>query len=153
MLPALAGADDLATWLGEEISGTSIPRANVVLAQASTRVRTFTGRTWIGESGDIDEGVDELALDAARQVVVLVAARVWKNPHGRISQSTGPFSFTNAEWAAMGAALTDDEKEMLGGTQSSGIPGLTSFRVEAPVEAKGTRSSWTWCSELNEGDT
>lgn len=151
MLPPLAGVDDLETWLGESIASSSHPRAIAILTHASTRVRTFTGRTWVGESGP-EEGVDALKLDAARQVVVLVSARVWKNPHGRLSESTGPFSYTNAEWAAMGAALTEDEKEMLGGTQESGIPGLSSFRVEAPREAAGVPRAATWWEDDDEDD-
>ncbi len=124
MLPPLAGVDDLGTWLGAELPASSTPRAVAILSAASTLVRQHTGRAWVDGDGPTSDATDDpVRFDAVQQVVVLVAERVWKNPNGNTQQTTGPFGATVADWAALGLALRDEEKEMLGGT-SGGIPGL-----------------------------
>lgn len=154
MLPPLAEVDDLETWMQIELSGSSTPRAAAILAAASTLVRRFTGKLWVDENGALVPDPDLLLWDAVQQVVVLVAERVWKNPNGNTQEGTGPFSHTVEAWAALGLALRDEEKEMLGGTAEDGIPGLWSLRVEAPREASGAPRSYPWWddSELGEGD-
>jgi hypothetical protein len=123
VLPPLAGVDDLETWMGVSITGApAIPRAVAILSAASTLVRRFTGATWVDAEGAIDEGDDPVLFEAARQVVVLVAERVWKNPNGHTQEAGAPFSHTIEAWAALGLALRDEEKEML--STSPGVPGL-----------------------------
>lgn len=153
MLPPLAEVDDLQTWIGQDISGTSASRAAAIIAAASTLVRAFTGRAWIDADGELDEGTDPVRFDAVQQVVVTVAHRVYTNPLGSTDEGTGPFSHSVAAWSALGLALRDEEKEMLGQTPAAGVPGLWSLRVEAPAEARGTWYSIDWWeSELYEGD-
>lgn len=125
MLPPLASVDDLATWMGPKFpipSGPSTARAAAILAASSTLVRRFTGSTWVDEEGELAHGDDPVLWDAVAQVTIMVAERVWKNPDGETQAGTGPFSHTVEAWAALGCALRDDEKDLLGGTP--GVPGL-----------------------------
>jgi len=99
-LPSLATTDDLADWLGVTIEDDD-DRAEAVLRHASTAVRVEAGANWMNSTGDALEGVPF----GIPEIVVQVAARMWVNPSGATSQTTGPFS---AEFT--GLELTDGEK-------------------------------------------
>jgi hypothetical protein len=131
MLPLLATLDELEVRVGENV--TDAARAEAILAAASTLVRAEVGRTWVDAAGDL---VDDIP-DAISQVVVEVAARVWRNPEGYTQRSTGPYSASVAAWAALGLQLTAGERAMLAGTGPS--IGLSSVRVLAPAAARPTR--------------
>lgn len=157
-LPPLASVDDLATWPGVTIGDNQIDQAEALLDAASTLVRTFTGRLWIGEDDLPEAGVTAIKLAAVRSVVVIAAARVWNNPTMTTQQSAGPYSRSVNEWAAMGLILTDEEKEMIGGATGGGVTGLGSVRVVVPAAAAGVpRSSWLYDEDpddqLSESDT
>lgn len=146
----LATVEDLSTWMGVPV--TDGDRAAAIIAAASTLVRNYTGRTWVDAEGEPEVGVTELQLDSVHTVVILVAERVWSNPRGVTQQVAGPFSESVAAWAAYGLALTDDEKTMLPTPSGSGIPGLSSVRVQAPASAAGVpRSTWSCDDEDDEG--
>lgn len=132
--------------MGDE-SVVDNPRAEAILAAASTLVRTFTGRVWVDvdDEPDSDEPSYELEFDAAQTVVLIVSQRVYLNPSGTTQETTGPFSRSVAAWSAMGLALSDDEKEMLGGGQPDAIPGLSSIRVVAPAGTKASRTPHRDC--------
>lgn len=141
-LPAFVDAADLATWMGITIANE--PRAEAILAAASTLVRTYTGRAWVDDGGDYDDDVTDNEKDTLQTAVKLVAERVYTNPRGITAKSSGPFSETVASWAAYGLALTDQEKSLLGAPNGSGIPGLTSVRLEAPRLAAGVPRAGAW---------
>lgn len=110
-MASVASVDDLNAWLSEAVSNEE--RAEAILAAASTLVRTKTGRAWVDANGVQLEDVDDEDFEAVRTVVVMVAARVWSNPRGYSQQTTGPFSYSVAEWSALGLSLTEDELSML----------------------------------------
>lgn len=143
MLPPLAEVDDLEVWMGVEISGESTSRAVAILAAASTLVRSYTGKVWVDADGETSDATDNpVRFDAVQQVVVLVSERVWKNPNGNTQENTGPFSHTVEAWAALGLALRDEEKAMLGG--SSLVPGLGVISTtRGPLETRGTCQGYT----------
>lgn len=149
-LPALAPIDDLEEWLGVEVVSA---RAGAILAAASTLVRTTTGRVWVDADGELEEGLteDDLKLQAVREVVVMVATRVYTNPGGVQQQTSGPYSETVAAWASLGMALTETELGMIA-SPAGGIPGLSSVRVIAPADANPTRRWWPECDESDEND-
>lgn len=146
-LPALASTDDL-----EEYSGLSVDetRAEAILAAASTLVRSYTGRTWVGADSAWEDDVTELQQDLVQMVVVGVADRVYRNPTGVTQETSGPFSRSVAAWATSGMFLTDEEKELLPVASSSGVSGLSSIRVEAPRLAAGVPRYADW--DYDEGD-
>lgn len=141
-LPAFVEAADLATWMGTTI--TNEPRAEAILAAASTLVRTETGRAWVDDDGNYDDDVDETRQETIQTVVKLIAERVYTNPRGVLVKSSGPFSETVAAWAAFGLMLTEQERSLLGAPNNGGIPGLTSVRVEAPRLAAGVPRPGVW---------
>jgi hypothetical protein len=141
-LPAFATVEELAAWLGTSIADDD-PRATAILAASSTLIRSHSGRVWVDGDGP-EEGLTETQQDSVKTVCLLVSARVWINPHGRTQEATGPFSHSVAGWAALGMELTETEKRMIGGSVS-GIPGLSSVRVVAPIDASGSRHrGWFW---------
>ena len=79
----LATVADLGAWLNETL--TTDARAAAVLDHASSLVRIAAGVTWL-EPAVVPDGIPQL--------VVRVAARMWQNPSGLKSATTGPFSGT-----------------------------------------------------------
>lgn len=147
MLPELAALEDL-----EQISSTPVdnwPRASAILSAASTLVRSFSGRVWVDAAGEWEDGVSELQKDQVKTVVLSVTERVYTNPLGATYQTVGPFARSVAAWAALGLALTDDEKTMLGGG-SAGVSGLSSIRLLAPPDATGVRYSHEFWEDEDE---
>jgi hypothetical protein len=143
MLPPLATDTDLVTWLGHEVN---VPRAVAILNASSTLIRNHTGRVWVDEDGVTEDGVSDLHLEGVRLVCLSVAARVYTNPNGKSQSTSGPFSWSVAAWAAMGLALTDEEKAQLPG-QVGAVQGLSSIRVQAPWAARGSRR---YCEDTGE---
>lgn len=126
-LPPLAGVEDLAAWVGEPIAADDA-QALAYLAAASAVVRSYTGRTWVGEDGEVD------APAPVRAVVVQVAARVWRNPDGYIQDTTGPFTVRWSERIAEGIYLTAGEEGMLA-PHKRGRPALWALgTTRGPVE-------------------
>lgn len=121
-MASVASIDDLAAWLGTDIDNED--RADAILAAASTLVRSKTGRAWVDADGVQLEDVDDDDFELVKTVVVQVAARVWLNPRGFTSETTGPFSYSVAEWAGLGLSLTEAEADMLPITRDSGRPAL-----------------------------
>lgn len=142
MLPPIASLDEFEDWSSTSI--TDQLRAAAILAAASTLVRAFAGRAWVDADGEWEAGITDLQQDQVKLVVLSVADRVYRNPRGVTQESTGSFSQSVADWAAFGLALTDDEKLLLGSTQSSGIPGLSSIRVLAPALARAPMRCVSW---------
>lgn len=91
----LATPDQLAAWLEEDLDG-SYERAAAVLDHASALVRIEASETWLVAA--VPDGIPQL--------VVRVAARMWPNPTGLRSSTTGPFSGTFGD-----AELTGGEKQ------------------------------------------
>lgn len=123
-LPPLAAVSDLAAWVGRTISDTD-PRAGAVLSHASTRVRTYTRKSWLTQSGVLDD-----VPDAVRDVTVRVAARAWRNPEDldSITLDDG----TKRWGSTRGLALTDEDKEDLadfrGESAPSGLGVVSTYR-------------------------
>ena len=120
LLP-LVGFEDFETWASRPVSNK--PRAEAIIAAASTLVRTHTGRVWVGADGEVEESATELQLDAVRTVVLQVVDRVYFNPSGNTQQATGPFSSSVSAWYSAGCYLTDDDKTQLP-TSTSARPAL-----------------------------
>lgn len=113
-LPPLVDTFTLAGWLGEDVLGDS--RAEAVLSAVSAVVRNASGQTWAADGDISSTDVPELVST----VVLQVAARVWRNPHGVRQEATGPFSVS---YAVTGVYLTADERRLLSGyrANSSGL--------------------------------
>lgn len=105
-LPPLAAVSDLAAWVGQEIPDED-PRAGAVLSASSALVRAYTSETWVED--DVLTDVPDVVV----AVVVQVAGRVWRNPEGVTSRSSGPFSERYADAVSSGLFLTTEEKNML----------------------------------------
>lgn len=114
-LPALANVNDLAAWVGQDI--TDDARALAVLSAASALVRGETGQTWVNDSGSLADVPEDVAA-----IVVQVAGRVWANPSGAIQWTRGPFSERYSDDAALGLFLTDAERAILSRYRVSGTP-------------------------------
>lgn len=113
-LVPLASADDLAAWLGITLTPAQHDRADVVMLHASSAVRVHARRNWIDADGELDE-----VPEGIPEIVVQVAARMWANPSGLDSQTTGPFSATFGT-----IELTDNEKDAISAALRSGTSGL-----------------------------
>ena len=89
-LTPLATVTDLAARAGEEIPADD-PQAGSVLSMASALVRAYVGNDW----------ADVEIPDAATQVTVDVAYRVWTNPDGLVGDGIDD---ANRRWAESSAA-------------------------------------------------
>lgn len=134
-MASLPSVDDLAIWLGVEI--TNEDRAEAIRAAAYTLVRSKSGRAWVDASGVQLEDVDDDDFEAVRTVIMSVWARVWTNPNGDTQQTTGPFSRSVAAWASLGLSLSDAELDMLPRAADSARPALWTLattRVDPDTE-------------------
>ncbi|OZG57857.1 hypothetical protein BTIS_1098 [Bifidobacterium tissieri] len=82
-LPAFAQADALSEWLGEPIAGDDLKRAERCLRAASNRIRRYTKRSWVDETGSL---LDPLPEDL-EDVTLACAGRFYMNPGGETSWS------------------------------------------------------------------
>lgn len=110
---------DLADWVGQTIASGD-PRAAAVLSAASNLVQGYTGKDWSTDAAPAD------VVD----VVIQVAARVWRNPTGAVSWTKGPFSERYRDDAADGLYLTESEMSVLNRfrTAASGLGTLSTTR-------------------------
>lgn len=106
--PPLALPTDLAAFVGEEI-GDSDARAVAVLRMAGSLVRAYTGQQW-------SDGQD--VPDAAADVTVDVAARVWSNPDALVGDAIDDFRRQWSDRAADGFYLTSANKMVLDSLRS-----------------------------------
>ena len=105
-LPPLAVVSDLAAWVGRTIASDD-PRAGAVLSHASTRVRTYTGQTWVDDT----TGALATVPDVVRDVVVRVAARAYCNPEDLDSVTLDDGT---KRWGSVrGLVLSDEDREDL----------------------------------------
>lgn len=113
---------DLSAWVGQTIASDD-SRAAAVLSAASNLVQGYTGKDWSAEDAPAD----------VADVVIQVAARVWRNPSGAIHWTKGPFSERYTEDASNGLYLTDAEMSVLNRfrTSASGLGTLSTTRGEA----------------------
>ena len=120
-MDSLATVAALGTWLNEILDDND-PRAIAVLDHASNLVRIAAGTTWLSPS-PIPDGIPQLT--------VRVAARLWQNPTGLASTTTGPFSATFA-----GEELTQAERNevrrILNPTGIRGLGTISTTRGEFP---------------------
>ncbi|MBI0106180.1 hypothetical protein [Bifidobacterium polysaccharolyticum] len=79
--PAFAESEDLAEWLGEDIStdqeDADRKRAQRCLRAASNLIRSQTGRDWTGEDGKLLDDLPEELQD----VCLACAGRMYTNPN------------------------------------------------------------------------
>lgn len=113
-LPSLAQVSDLAAWVGRDIPAAD-PRAGAVLSHASTRVRTYAGQSWTNVDGSL-----ATVPDVVRDVVVRVAARVWRNPEDLDSVTLD--DGTKRWGSTRGLVLTDEDREDLAAYRPNGMP-------------------------------
>lgn len=98
-----AEVDALAAWLGVTIDNEE--RAEAILLAASYLVQNEVGASVSDEWAEVPGVVGT--------VVVQVAARVWHNPHGIVSESIDDYTRRYANEASAGAFLTQQERDLL----------------------------------------
>lgn len=139
-LPALADIDDLEEYLGVDIeSGAPEARAGVLLSQASTLVRSFTGRNWVDSEGQIQADLP----DAVSEIATAVAARAWNAPADPwvLQESVGPFA-TTRDTKNPAIYLTKWEQSMLSnsavtGAAFQGLGTIALTRDPEPIDGTG----------------
>ena len=120
-LPLLAEVTDLAGFTGDQIAADDL-RARAVLRMASSVVRAYAGRKW-ENVGDIPEAAQDVTLD--------VAARVWYNPTGVAQDAVDDANRRFPEQvAAEGFYLTASNKMVLDGLRHKPNGGLWTLGVE-----------------------
>lgn len=130
MPASLASYEDLVTWSDRPVG--NVARAEAILVAASNLVRTYKGGSWL----EVDTpDVSEVALGAARTVVLNVAYRTYHNPAGKNRDQSGPFSSAVESWSALGCALSDQDIAQLASAtpfRGLGVIETTRGRVETP---------------------
>lgn len=104
MTPPFAFPDQLGAWVGEDIPMND-PRAQAVLMAASVLIRSYVG-------SDVSDAWEE-SPDDVTQVAVQVAARVWFNPQGLISDAIDDYSRRWENASESGVYLTAGERDIL----------------------------------------
>lgn len=130
--PPLAGIDDLAARLGQEVPNEE--QAAARLRDASAIVRAFGGKTWLNDAGD--ELVD--VPDSIVGVTATMVERAVRNPTGSTQATTGPFSVSFGSDAAQRLYLTANDKLVISdaaGLSRSGIAVISTTRgpLETPA--------------------
>lgn len=125
-LPPLV--DTLAAWVGQDIDPADL-RAEAVLSAATALVRGYAGQAW-----DDDSVPDDVA-----SIALQVAARVWHNPQGIVSETIDDYSRRwGGDGESSGLFLTDFEKTILGRyrTTTSGlwVQPTTQGTLETPLD-------------------
>lgn len=117
----LAGVTELGDWIGEAIVDESADskRARLCLRLASALVRKESGRTWLGDSGELVTPVP----DEAVMVTLYCASRIYDN---REAQTRGGVDDYQEGWKVdeAGAYLTASEKRMLAPFKPSSFRGI-----------------------------
>lgn len=83
MTAQLVANDDLAIWLGQDVSDLDVPRAERLLRAAQNRVLAH-----LKADRQNISNVPDVVLD----VILGVAARVYRNPSGLTQEMSGQFS-------------------------------------------------------------
>ena len=85
ILQPFASVSDLAEWLGEDIqpASTDWNRAERILAYASNKIRSYTGRVWNNTDGTLPDDLPPILAD----ITVSCASRYYLNPTGETQWS------------------------------------------------------------------
>ena len=85
ILQPFASVSDLAEWLGEDIQpdSTDWKRAERILAYASNKIRSYTGRVWNNTDGTLPDDLPPILAD----ITVSCASRYYLNPTGETQWS------------------------------------------------------------------
>lgn len=119
-LPLLAEVTDLAEFTGDQIASGHL-RARAVLRMASSVVRAYVGKTW--DAGDVPEAAMDVTLD--------VAARVWYNPASVAQDAIDDANRRFPESvAAEGFYLTASNRMILDELKARSSGGLWTLGVE-----------------------
>lgn len=145
-LPALATSDALASRLADGIPEGAERRAQALLEDASTLVRSTAGLTWVDAEGELIADIPDLA----RLVVLAAAKRAFENPKGVRSETAGPFTVQHANRDGDLVWLTDAEVAQLGAlrtkprlwTQSTTRCEVETGALYADVDPAGSKLPW-----------
>ncbi len=117
-MTSFASWDDFVDRLPAAPLDSERPRAEALLADASTLIRTYLG--WTTQ--------DPATVPAAVRLVCLsVAIRCYSNPLSITSESMGDYSYRRASGAVAGMSLTSAETELL--DRATGRSPITSVPV------------------------
>lgn len=108
MLPPLATSEELSARLGHGFDGDEVLRADAILDDASTLVRSEAGFTWVDE----EEALEDVP-DVAVTVTLAAAQRAFRNPDGLLGETLGSYSYRAADGTLPGVYLTEAEIRML----------------------------------------
>lgn len=137
MAPPLADVATLAARLKVEFDEPDTDQAELLLAQASAIVRSYTGRTFTDADGDL---IDPLP-DGVSGVVIEMVTRVAQNPEGATQDTAGPYSVSFGPNAAERLYLSSGDRIVLDPLKRTGglrtIP-TTRGPVETPSAARFT---------------
>jgi hypothetical protein len=134
-LPPLAGLEDLADWVSEDLNVGDAEgrRANRCIAYASTLVRAETGSDWVDSDGQLLTRIP----DAVIEVTVAAAGRAFLNPEGLTGENIDDHQqYRKVDEA--GIYLTATEKAMLAAAVSGntrrtvGLSTLGTYRGDLP---------------------
>ena len=119
-----ATADEFEVRIGEELTDADRERAEALLLDASTLIRTIAQGDW------------EDPPDIVRLVCLNAALRAFRNPEGVRQQSLGSFSqtFGNVE---LGVFITEEEERLIRIAAGQGV-GLDSIQLTSGYEATET---------------
>lgn len=137
-LPSLASVAALEARLGVEpdsLADTDLARAEAALEDASILVRAEAGKSWVDGLGALSGVPDPVAT-----VVVLAAARAYRNPDGLASESIGgAYAYSYGSEAQGGVYLTDAERRIVRvsasasrGVYTVGTPSAYGVRPRVP---------------------
>lgn len=89
---ALVSTDDLATYLGVELTGAEDDRAQMLIDDAVAQALTIVTVGTVPTTGATDANLPAAAGSVIRPAV----ARVFLNPSGVSQEVTGPYTFSRA---------------------------------------------------------
>lgn len=136
MLPPFATVDDLADRISGGVTDDDLARAGAALQDASSKIRSYTGETWVTD-GELDMPADpEWAEDTIVRITVAVAKRAFENPEGLTAHAEGVDGYNDSRQYANSSPdvfLTSAEKadldKLTGGT--SGVWTLATTRCDS----------------------
>jgi hypothetical protein len=123
MLPPLATLDQLK----DRIDVYDDTRAEAALEDASTLVRTFAGKTWVDEEGELEPDIP----DAITLVTLSVAARKVTNPSGYSYEQIGQYARRIEGQSGGSLYLTEDEKDMI--REALGLDSVRTIQLVNPA--------------------
>ncbi|MBF4613753.1 Gp19/Gp15/Gp42 family protein [Curtobacterium sp. VKM Ac-1376] len=136
---AWTSADDvLDAWIGSD-APTDVDRVTNWVARAEREIRFRVPHLQARIDAEAELGASTDLLDTARDVVVAMVTRVFRNPEGvrQRNTTTGPFteSATYGGDVPGGLGLTDDELAKLQGTRSRGAFTIDMIPSTSPFSA------------------